>query len=56
MALLLAEMQIALITHWLAGAAPVEAHNLAQALLINTHAVLAGGAFDRAARVERATA
>ena len=56
MALLLAEMQIALITHWLASAAPVEPHNLAQALLINTHAVLAGGAFDRPARVERATA
>jgi AcrR family transcriptional regulator len=56
MALLLAEMQIALIIHWLAGAAPVEPHNLAQALLISTHAVLASGAFDRAARVERASA
>jgi AcrR family transcriptional regulator len=56
MALLLAEMQIALITHWLAGAAPLEPHNLAQALLTSTHAVLASGAFDRAARVERATA
>ncbi len=44
MALLLAELQIALITHWLASAAPVEPHNLAKALLINTHAVLAGGA------------
>lgn len=55
MALLLAEMQIALITHWLAGAAPVEPHNLAQALLINTHALLASGAFDRGAHVPRAT-
>ena len=41
LALLLAEMQVALITHWLAGALTVTAEVIAQALIDNTRALLA---------------
>jgi AcrR family transcriptional regulator len=43
LALTLAEMQIALITHWLECAARVKSEMVAAALIINTRAILAGG-------------
>jgi AcrR family transcriptional regulator len=56
MALLLAETQVALITHWLAGAVPVKPQRLAQALLVNTQALLASGGFNKSAPAQRAIA
>ena len=41
LATLLAETQIALITHWLSGTVPVSAESIAQALIVNTRALLA---------------
>ena len=41
LAMLLAETQIALITHWLSGTVPVTAESIAQALIVNTRALLA---------------
>ena len=40
LALLLAETQIALITHWLTAAVPVKAQSIAEALIVNTRALL----------------
>ncbi|MBV8146062.1 MAG: TetR/AcrR family transcriptional regulator [Gammaproteobacteria bacterium] len=42
LALLLAETQIALITHWLSATVPVKAESVAQALIVNTRALLGG--------------
>ena len=42
LALLLAETQIALITHWLRGTVTVTAETIAQALIVNTRALLTG--------------
>ena len=41
LAMLLAETQIALITHWLCGTVSVTAESIAQALIVNTRALLA---------------
>jgi AcrR family transcriptional regulator len=46
LALLLAEMQVALIAHWLAGALTVTAAVIAQALIDNTRAMLASNALQ----------
>jgi AcrR family transcriptional regulator len=46
LALLLAEMQVALITHWLAGAMTVTAEVIARALIVNTRAMLVSNAFQ----------
>jgi AcrR family transcriptional regulator len=41
LALTVAEMQLALITHWLSGASSVKADLIAEALILNTRAMLA---------------
>ena len=43
-ALLVAELQIALITHWLSGTFPLQPETVARMLITNTQALLANGA------------
>ena len=49
-ALMIAEMQIALITHWLTGRSPLKADLIAEALMSNTHAMIF--AFSRIERTK----
>jgi AcrR family transcriptional regulator len=49
-ALMIAEMQIALITHWLTGKSTLKADLIAEALVSNTHAMIS--AFSRSERTK----